>query len=284
MRKFASARMAAALVFALALTGCGGKDPAESKEEGTAVQGTEDHLAADRTGFDETGDSEGSSQLRLGTAVEIPAGFQGELAETGAHGKLERAIAEYCGISEKDYARVRYYYNYVDLNEDGKNEILALTLGQEVPGINGNVLLWLDSEDDVGAHTVRQAFYQTGVPVYISNHRTEGYKDLILAIGKDVAAGKSVEASNAGRTADGDATSLQRTAGLDETTGDNGAALISMDQSYMLLTFQGGKYQEMEEGTALFSLEGYEGTAILTNNIESDLVNDNYHILGEAMR
>ena len=44
------------------------------------------------------------------------------------------------------------------------------------------------------------------------------------------------------------------------------------------------RIQELEEATAISSLDGYEGTAILTNNMESDIVTDNYHFLGEAMK
>ena len=71
--------------------------------------------------------------------------------------------------------------------------------------------------------------------------------------------------------------------------GENGAgeldiSLIPSEKQYRLLVWDGERYQLPEEGTALFSLEGYEGIAILTNNIQSDIVNDNYHFLGEAMR
>ena len=54
-------------------------------------------------------------------------------------------------------------------------------------------------------------------------------------------------------------------------------------QSYTLLVWTGEKYQELEEGAPLSGLGGYEGTAVLTNNLESDRINDNYHFLGESM-
>lgn len=293
MRKNMGAIFFAAAILTSAMTGCG-RNQAGGEDGGTNLDNTEGVSSVDSAGTESMAGQEGSSQLQLGSAVEIPAGFQGELAETGAHPQLEKVIADYCGIAESDYANVRYYYNYVDLNDDGTNEILALALGKKAHGIDGNVLLWLDEPDDsenAGAGSVRQAFWQVDVPVYISSHMTEGYRDLILvdsrnAIPDDGGEGQAddVDAASAGRTLEGERTSLQRTAGLDETTGENGAALISMDPSYILLTWEGGRYQEMENGTTLFSLEGYEGTAILTNNIESDWINDNYHFLGEAMR
>lgn len=285
MRKNMGAIFFAAAILAFAMTGCG-RNQAGGGDGGTNLDNTEGASSVDSAGTESMAGQEGSSQLQLGSAVEIPAGFQGELAETGAHPQLEKVIADYCGIAESDYANVRYYYNYVDLNADGTNEILALALGQKAHGIDGNVLLWLDEPDDsgdAGAGSVRQAFWQVDEPVYISSHMTEGYRDLILVDSRN-AIPDDVDAANAGRTPEGERASLQRTAGLDETTGENGAALISMDPSYILLTWEGGRYQEMENGATLFSLEGYEGTAILTNNLESDWINDNYHVLGEAMR
>lgn len=270
--------------------GCGrGKQDNADGSHQTA-QDTQQGGEIDSTGTESAADSETTSQLQLGNAVEIPESFDGELAETEAHPQLEKAIAEYSGVSEEDYGNVRYYYNYVDLNGDGRNEILALVLGQDVTGIDGNMLLWLDEPEDVNvtSHSIRQVFRQVGAPIYISNHMTEGYRDLIITE-KQAANGngdrtKAVNAANAGRTVDGEETSLDETAGLDETTGENGAEMISIEQTYFLSVWKGDKYQELEEATAISSLDGYEGTAILTNNMESDIVTDNYHFLGEAMK
>lgn len=259
-------------VFAAAAAGCGQKEQADLDDTDTTENG--DNFAADSTGTEADMDTEGTSQLQLGSAVEIPASFESRFAETDAHPQLEKAIAEYCSVPEADFDRVRYYYNYVDLNNDSKNEILALVLDQEEAGIDGNLLLWLDEPEaeKITSHSIRQAFRQVGVPIYISNHMTEGYLDLIIA--QDESAenqpeqGEEVSVDNAGRDIDGEETSLQKTAGLDETTGTNGAELLSLDQNYLLLVWKGDKYQEMEEGTPLSSLDGYEGTAILTNKIE----------------
>lgn len=275
---------AAAFILTAAVFGCGRKNQEDSNEnsanasEEGASMGTEAGM-----------ESEDTSQLQLGSAVEVPESFDGQPVETEAHQELEKAIGAYFGISEEGNANVRYHYNYVDLNGDGKNEILTLVLGAEGEGADNAALLWLDEADRemISKGSVRQIFRQTGTPVYISNHMTEGYRDLILpvtdAAEADLADQKEVDASNAGRTADGEETSLQQTAGLDETTGENGG-MISPKQTYVLLTWKGDKYQDIEEGTTLFSLEGYEGTAILTNQTESGMAGENYHVLGDAMR
>ncbi len=267
--------------------GCG-----RNKEDGfggaeNPASGMEQDQTVDPTGTESAmGTEEDSSQLQLGSAVEIPESFDGQLAETDAHAGIERVVAKYCGVAKEDYAKVRYYYNYVDLNGDSKNEILALVIGQDVAGIEGNLLLWMDDVTEAGEkeEAVRQAFRQVGVPIYISNHMTGGYRDLIIADSQNTggASAQEVNEGNAGHTVDGEATSLQKTAGLDDTTGENGTAFLTA-QSYTLLVWTGEKYQELEEGAPLSGLGGYEGTAVLTNNLESDRINDNYHFLGESM-
>ena len=285
MKKNIISLFLASLVLSGLATGCGknGQDNAKEDSKGQ-INNTEDNQAIDQTGTDTIQNTEeGTSQLQLGSAVEIPESFDGQLAETNAHEGVERAIAEYCGVSETDYSGVRYYYNYVDLNGDGKNEILALVLGQQVSGINGNVLLWMD-DDDASAMTkdsVKQAFRQVGAPVYISNHMTGGYRDLIIADNQNE--DEQANEGNAGHTVDGEEAPLDQTAGLDDTTGTNGAAFLAV-QTYTMLVWTGEKYQDLEDGAVLSNLGGYEGTAILTNNIESDYINDNYHFLGEGLR
>ena len=39
----------------------------------------------------------------------------------------------------------------------------------------------------------------------------------------------------------------------------------------------------MNEGTVLNDLTGYEGNAVITNDLERDYREDTYHFLGEAM-
>lgn len=258
---------------AMALFGCGRNNQDHAEQKGTDAVGTENHAVSDVTGTESAADTENTSQLKLGTAVEIPESFEGELAETDAHESLERAIAKYCNVAEEDYFNVRYYYNYVDLNGDSNDEILALVLGHNIKGIDGNVLLWLDEsdEDKISDASVKQAFRQIGVPVYVSNHMTQGYRDLIIADIRNTTDDAVTEAGTDNVVSDG-------------ATGEGDGLMNSVDQTYKLLTWNGDQYQTLQEGKVLYHLEGYEGSAILTNNIESDWINDNYHVLGEAMR
>lgn len=302
----------ASAILTSALTGCGRGNTGGNTNDNTNINGTEE-ITQEEFETETINDTENAgSQMQLGSAVEIPQGFDGQLAETEPHGQLERVIADYCGVAQEDYTNVRYYYNYADLNGDSKNEILALVFGENVTGIDGNVLLWIDGADDDNftKDSVKQSFANVSAPVFISNHMTEGYRDLIIANYTDAAdeaagnangntqadnpdtvqARNQVQPKNAAAAQTGDAqadTTDTAQEGTAVTTSENGteqpAGTASMGVGYRLLVFQGERYQTLEEGTALDSLDNYEGTAILTNDMERDMQNDNYHFLGEAL-
>ena len=302
----------AILTSALTGCGCGRGNTGGNTNDNTNINGTEE-ITQEEFGTETINDTENAgSQMQLGSAVEIPQGFDGQLAETEPHGQLERVIADYCGVAQEDYTNVRYYYNYADLNGDSKKEILALVFGENVTGIDGNVLLWIDGADDDSftKDSVKQSFANVSAPVFISNHMTEGYRDLIIANYTDAAdeaagnangntqadnpdtvqARNQVQPKNAAAAQTGNAqadTTDTAQEGTAVTTSENGteqpAGTASMGVGYRLLVFQGERYQTLEEGTALDSLDNYEGTAILTNDMERDMQNDNYHFLGEAL-
>ena len=301
----------AILTSALTGCGCGRGNTGGNTNDNTNINGTEE-ITQEEFETETINDTENAgSQMQLGSAVEIPQGFDGQLAETEPHGQLERVIADYCGVAEEDYTNVRYYYNYADLNGDSKKEILALVFGENVTGIDGNVLLWIDGADDsFTKDSVKQSFANVSAPVFISNHMTEGYRDLIIANYTDAAdeaagnangntqadnpdtvqARNQVQPKNAAAAQTGDAQADTTDTAQEDTavtTSENGteqpAGTASMGVGYRLLVFQGERYQTLEEGTALDSLDNYEGTAILTNDMERDMQNDNYHFLGEAL-
>lgn len=330
MKKKAIILLLTSAVLTSAFAGCGcgrGNAGNNTDENGNNITGTEE-MTAEETETEAVNSTENAtSQLQLGNAVEIPQGWEGQLAETEAHGQLERVIADYCGIAQENYANVRYYYNYVDLNGDSKNEILALVLGENVTGMDGNALLWIDDAENgnITKDSVKQDFHHIQAPVYISNHMTDGYRDLIVSsyTGTENADTNGTAANTADTNANGTAANEADTNGAaanarttesdtsngnatkqgntpadgvtqntdnqtgteNQTTGNNQTAgNTSSGVGYRLLVWNGERYQTLEEGTVLENLDNYEGTAILTNNMENDLENDNYHFLGEALK
>lgn len=166
-----------------------------------------------------------TSQLQLGYAVEIPKGFEKVLPEAAPNQMVEKVITQYYNIPQNQYEKLGYYYNYVDLNGDSVNEILAFILEidkdwNEADEIDEETLLWISIEDEnVISDAVKQVFPDAEAPVYISHHMTEGYRDLILREDED---------------------------------------------EYHLLVWNGERYQMENEGRELPNLNGYEGQAVLT--------------------
>ncbi len=336
-------------VIAMSAIGCGRAN--DNKDNTGSVDNTENQ-GAGTIGSEsvmestENGTESDFNQLQLGNALELPEGFEGAEGETDAHGELEQVIAQHLNIAEEDYQNISYYYNYVDLNGDSKNEILVMVMGERLNQDGGNRLIWLDaSGDSLTADSILQEFTGISAPVYISNHMTEGYRDLILcnnigmnnditqdnlgtgaddtgatdSNGAGTAEGNSAGTAegNSTKTAEGNSTKTTEdnstkttegngagttegnSAGTTEngatgtaagnegqTTEGNGAIGNDSDRGrsgYVLLTWKGDKYQEIQEGTVLEDLQGYEGSAIITNDMSRDFREDTYHFLGEAM-
>lgn len=105
----------------------------------------------------------------------IPDSVETMNSETEPDQKIRHAIVDYYEVPDEELANTRYYYNHVDLNDDGKDEILVLAVGQYVGGSGGTSALLLN--DDM---TVRQAFTAFNAPVVISEESTNGYHNLVL--------------------------------------------------------------------------------------------------------
>ncbi len=56
----------------------------------------------------------------------FPEGITEQYAETDAYPDLVQLIIDHYDIPEEYLSKTKYYYNYVDLNDDGKEEILQL--------------------------------------------------------------------------------------------------------------------------------------------------------------
>ena len=67
----------------------------------------------------------------------IPEGTELRMAQTRHSPELAEVIAETYGISQEEWQNTRCYYDYVDLNEDGVDEILAVVMGMYTSGSGG---------------------------------------------------------------------------------------------------------------------------------------------------
>jgi len=100
-------------------------------------------------------------------------------SETDRDVKLEQAIEEEFNLKEMG-GNVKYYYNKVDLNEDGNPEVFVYLVGPYVcctGGCSGAIF-----EQKNGEYKLLSRFSLVRNPVIISDTKTNGYRDIIMYV------------------------------------------------------------------------------------------------------
>lgn len=110
----------------------------------------------------------------IGVAVPMPS-------ETAKNEELEKLIIDEWSIPEETQADTRYYYNYVDLNADGTDEVLALVVGDYTSGSGGSSMLIASQKD--GKLTAMQSLSGIQAPVISSDTLENDWMDIIVASG-----------------------------------------------------------------------------------------------------
>lgn len=110
--------------------------------------------------------------------IKLLKGIEGIKAETEAYADLEKLIIEYYEIPEEYLSSTTYYYNYVDFDEDGKNEIFAVVSGAYTSGTGGSSALWVI--ENGGQLHVNQDFTLINTPVIISDKITNKAHEIIV--------------------------------------------------------------------------------------------------------
>jgi hypothetical protein len=107
--------------------------------------------------------------------------------ETARDAKLEAAIKDPDGDGRPDNHDpegnfwTHYYYNRVDLNRDGRAEVLVYLFGPYMCGSGGcNTLVFRQTE--AGDYQLIADISLTNNPVVVSERRTHGWSDLIFPV------------------------------------------------------------------------------------------------------
>lgn len=249
MKKTLATMVLALCVTGAALTGCGQtaapagepdsqpEDQAEIQAPASKPEQEADHAEPAPA---ETGDSESNPEKTMFTAW-LPAGVDPIMAETEANPELEQAIIEYYEIPEEYWETTKYYYNYVDLNGDGAEEILAVVMGPYTSGTGGSSMLWLLPYADMA---VNQSLTLINTPIIVT---------------KDAVNGKEFGARGL---------IVQRSGG-------------GAEAEFVLLTCSDGFYKEVSDGEVLESLDDVEGTAIICNDLIADMESEDYLTLAK---
>lgn len=163
----------------------------------------------------------------------LPAGADKTLSESKADVKLQKAIAAYFNIPDTDLESTKYYYNYVDLNDDGTDEILALVIGPYTSGNAGDTLLWVLPNGD---YTVIQELALANAPILVSDNMVNGAHELIAPRMGGGAATKYVSLT----CSDGAYTAISDASAVSDLSLVKGTAILCNDIA-----------KDMERGTAL---------------------------------
>ncbi|MBU9746032.1 hypothetical protein KTH81_19615 [Lachnospiraceae bacterium ASD3451] len=148
-----------------------GTEEAESKN--IIAGGTDQSSGANKTDEPEAADQMDTAS---GFMDWLPKGVTKVMSETKPNDQVKAAIIKYYEIPEEEWGETRYYYNYVDLNEDNKDEIFVFVMGNYVSGSGGSSALLLNGEDG----SIEQAFTLVNTPVIVTDEKVNGNRSLIL--------------------------------------------------------------------------------------------------------
>ena len=135
------------------LTGCAAEDKPVETEVQTEME----------TQVETETQTEEDTEVRLSQTEHLP--------------ELAAVIAETYDIPEDAWENTRYYYDYVDLNEDGVDEIFAVVMGMYTSGSGGDSALIVHP---AAGMTVSQQFTLVRMPILVSDEMTNGAHDLIF--------------------------------------------------------------------------------------------------------
>ncbi|GKT35699.1 hypothetical protein ADUPG1_003036, partial [Aduncisulcus paluster] len=138
---------------------------------------------------------------------------------------------------EDYWARTKYYYNYVDLNADGHNEIFVVVMGPYTSGSGGSsAMIVYPVENNL---YINQQFTLVQTPVIISDTMTKGAKEIIM-----FRSGGGAEATYVKLIAnDAEYQNVNDGTPIDSLDGITGRAIISND---ILKDMENGTYLTIE--------------------------------------
>lgn len=172
----------------------------------------------------------------------LPQNVEQIMSESEPNELLKQAIIDYYEIPKEFWEQTKYYYNHVDLNGDGTEEIFAVVIGSYTSGSGGDSALWCCEYE--GKMQIYQAFTLVKTPVIVTkeavNGQEYGAKGLIM----------------------------QRSGGGAE------AEIIQ-------LTCTDGVYTNVADAPMINNLDEMEGTAIICNNLIKDMENGSFLTLAD---
>ena len=145
------------------------------------------------------------------------------LAESKADPVLEKMIIKELEIPDDYLAKTFYYYNYVDLNQDGSNEVFVVVSGPYTSGTGGSTaIIGIPYE---GGYHVNQVFTLIQTPVIISDKITKGCHEIVVRNSGGGAAGDYVSLVSS----DGYYTTVNEGTVIEDINSVSGTAILAND-------------------------------------------------------
>lgn len=116
-------------------------------------------------------------------ATELPGFMDRNEASLEEDPELEGLLIRHYGLTEEISKQTRYYYDRIDLNGDGADEIFAILVGPkttEAAGSMGSLIL-----EKEGGLQVEKDFSHLYMPIVVSNNTQDDWHDLILCVGAE---------------------------------------------------------------------------------------------------
>jgi|GEM_PF-969291 len=180
-------------------------------------------------------DGDKQVQIQAQESKSLSANIIGIYAESKPNPALEKTIISELGIPDEYLDKTKYYYNYVDLNCDGRDEIFAVAMGPYTSGTGGSTALIVVQAN--GEMHVNQVLTLIHTPVIISDKITKGCREIIA-----MKRGGGANGNYAVLTcSDGYYKTVNEGAEISNLDGISGKAIISNDI-----------LKDMEEGKALY--------------------------------
>lgn len=190
------------------------------------------------------GNTNGTNNTTVGTpnaakANPINDKITGYYSETAAYGMLESELIDELDLETQNMSKTRYYYNYVDLNDDGTDEVVVELVGSTVSNSAGDLVCIVnqdmddDNKDDDGFDII-QKFNCFANPIIVSDHKTKGWKDIII---------------------------------MEQNKNDKTV--------YRKLVYDGKKYTDISKAETMSNIDDVTGVALLCNDIAGDSSNSN---------
>ncbi len=141
--------------------------------------GTNNKAANNKDVNNTTVTSENDENTTGGELDKLSINIENEYSEREKNTDIEKLIMDTFEITDDIKKDTKYYYNYVDLNNDGSAELIAYVIGPSTTGTGGSSILIAEKQDD--NWNVKQTLNLISQPIIISDNLENGMKEIIVS-------------------------------------------------------------------------------------------------------